>query len=99
LTLNTINAPQALYYRFDLACNKSLKQYLEVNGYEWMLTVSANNTKDYTLKFNWSDIKPLIQNGKIRFDKGVKDNFFWFRIQTINKIAVDGILKKGKIQE
>ena len=88
LTLNTTNAPQALFYRFDLACNKSLKQFFEIDGYEWTLRIPANNTKDYVLRFNWSDLKPLIQNGKIWFDRGVKKNFFWFRIQTVNKISV-----------
>ena len=91
LTLNTTNAPQSLYYRFDLACNKSLKQFFETNGYEWTLTIPANNTIDYVLRFNWSDIQPLIQNGKIWYDKGVTNNFFWFRIQSVNKIAVDKV--------
>ena len=76
LTLNTTTAPQSLFYRFDLACNKSLKQFLEIDGWEWTLTVPANNTKDYTLRFNWSDLQPLKQSGKIWFDKGIKDNFF-----------------------
>jgi hypothetical protein len=88
LTLNTTNAPRALYYRFDLACNKSLKQYLERDGWEWTLTVPANNTKDYTLVFNWSDIRGLVDTGKVWFDRGVKDNFFWFRIQSVNKVPV-----------
>jgi hypothetical protein len=44
LTLNTTLAPRALYYRFDLALNKTLKQYLETDGYEWKLTIPANNT-------------------------------------------------------
>jgi len=88
LTLNTTGAPQALYYRFDLACDKSLKQYAEINGYVWTLTIPANNTMDYTILFNWSDIKPLIQSGKVWYDRGVTNNFFWFRIQSVNKIGV-----------
>jgi hypothetical protein len=88
LTLNTTNAPRDLYYRFNMAFNKTLKQYLTVDGTEWRLTIPANNTKDYTIFFNWSDIKQLIQNGKVWFDKGIKNNFFWFKIQTVNRIPV-----------
>jgi hypothetical protein len=106
LTLNTTLAPKALYYRFDLACNKSLKQFVNREStynitennvttthtsWNWELTVSANNTKDYTIVFNWDDIKSLVQSGKVWFDRDVKDNFFWFRIQTVNKIAVDKV--------
>lgn len=88
LTLNTTLAPKELFYRFDLACNRSLKQYAEIDGYEWILTVPANATENYTLFFNWSDIKDLVSSGKVTLDKGVKDNFFWFRIQSVNKIPV-----------
>ena len=91
LTLDTHEAPQSLYYRFDLALNKSLKDYVEVDGYEWRFKVPANNTRDYSILINWSDIKPLISNNKVWFDRGVKNNFFWFRIQTVNKIPVDTI--------
>ena len=88
LTLDTSAAPQSLYYRFDMACNKSLRSYLEIDGYSWRLVLPANMTVNYTVLFDWSDIKPLKDSGKIWFDKGVQENFFWFRVQTVNKIAV-----------
>jgi len=91
LTLNTTLSPKELYYRFDLACNKSLKQYAEIDSYEWTLTVPANATENYTLFFNWSDIKDLVSSGKVTLNKGVKDNFFWFRIQTVNMIQPNKI--------
>ena len=46
LTLNTTGASQAYYYRFGFICNKSLRDYVEINGWDWRLTLPANNTKD-----------------------------------------------------
>jgi len=94
LTLNTTLAPESLFYRFDLACNKTLKDYMNHennDSWVWNLIVPANNTTDYTIFFDWSDVKQLVNNSKIWFDRGVKDNFFWFRIQSVNKIHVGTI--------
>jgi len=91
LILDTHDAPQSLYYRFDMAVNKTLKEYTEICGYEWLLTIPGNDTRDVNVFFNWSDIKPLLQNNKVWFNRGVKNNFFWFRVQTVNKIDVDKI--------
>jgi hypothetical protein len=88
LTLNTTDAPRELFYRFSLACNKTLRDYAEINGDEWKLTLPANETENYTISFNWSDIHDLINSGKVWFNRGVKDSFFWFRIGTVNKIPV-----------
>lgn len=92
LTLNTTLAPKALYYRFDLACNASMKEYLnESTLSQWNFKVPVGD-RDMFVYFNWSDIKPLIQSGKVFFKHGIKtvegQDYFWFRIQTRNKIPV-----------
>jgi outer membrane protein assembly factor BamB len=93
LTLNTTNAPQSLYYRFELGCNASLKSYInKSSNYEYTLTLPANLTEDYNLSFNFSDVKPLITSGKVTVKHGIKNidgnNYFGFRVQTVNKIDV-----------
>ena len=93
LTLDTTNAPMALFYRFDLGCNASLKSYInKSSNYEYTLTLPANATEDYTIFFNFSDIKPLIQNGKVTAHSGVKNidgkDYIGFRVQTVNKIQI-----------
>jgi hypothetical protein len=81
LTLNTNDAPRSLYYRFDLAFEKTVLDYMEVDGWRWDIKVN-----EYDVFFDWSDIKELVNTSKVTFDKGVTNNFFWFRIQTVNKI-------------
>ena len=83
LTLNTTTAPQSLYYRFDLAFNKTIQEYIVVDDWKLKLTVA-----EYPLYFDFSDIRQLVNTSKVWIDKGIKNNFFWFRVQTVNQIAV-----------
>ncbi len=92
LTLNTTNAPRSLYYRFDLACNATMKHYLNDSTMsQWTMIVPVGD-REMTIFFNWSDIKTLVQNGQVWFKHGKKayngQDYFWFRIQTVNRIAV-----------
>lgn len=92
IILNTTGAPTDLYYRFELGCNFSLKSYINKSeNHEYILTLQANATEDYQIYFNFSDVLPLIQQGKITIKHGVKNvsgqEYIGFRAQTVNKIA------------
>ena len=86
LTLDTNDAPQSLYYRFDLAFNKTVSDYVEIDGWRWNINVG-----EYNVFFDWSDIKELVNTSKVFIKKGIQNSFFWFRVQTVNKIAIDKV--------
>ena len=73
----TFTAPVDVYEaRFTFACDLVVLDYVEKDGYEIWLNYSANETEVYNMMFNWSDLK---QYEGIYFNKGVIDDFFWFR--------------------
>lgn len=87
VTLNiTNNHPtQDLYFRLEHGYNISLKSSLnKSSNYEYFLVFPANETEDYEVFFNWSDIKPLVQNGTVIAKTGIKNingtDYFGFRI-------------------
>ena len=91
LILNTTGAPKDLYYRFDMAVKSAVKKYINKSKWEYRLTIPANATEDYNLYFNFSDIRELVDSGKVTFKRGITNyqgsEYFYFRVKTVNKIA------------
>jgi len=93
LTVTNNHPTQALKFRFSFAIDLRVKNYINESSTKWnyILTFQANETEEYNVFFNFSDIKSLVQAGKIHAKHGIKtigDNeYFWFRIisnQTLN---------------
>jgi len=87
ITLNVTNMhpTQPLHFRFSFGIDLRVKQYInKTSNYEYVLTYPANDTEDYVVYFNFSDVKPLIQNGVVLAKQGIKniggDDIYWFRI-------------------
>jgi len=94
LTLDTTNAPMPLYYRFDLGCDTEIKEYIsKVTNSIYELKLPVTETEDYDIYFDFSDIKPLIQNNKVTVQHGIKNidskDYIGFRVKTVNKIPVE----------
>lgn len=90
LTLNTTLAPKSLYYRFTLVANRSVISHINKSvQYQYTLNLSANATENYSLVYNYSDLVPYIESGKINIKQDVKNNYFYQRIKTNKKIAVN----------
>jgi hypothetical protein len=80
----TNHAPIATKFRFTFGVDLQIKDYVNRTGqYEYTMTYTANG-RDFYFTFNWSDIVPLVQNGAIRVNHGVKNisgtPMYWFRI-------------------
>jgi len=89
----TNNAPVPARFRFKFGIDARVKQYVnKSSNYEYVLTYPANETEDYTVFFNWSDIKPLVQNGMLSVSHGVKNigdgDVFWFIITANQNLSV-----------
>jgi len=87
VTLNVTNMhpSQDLFFRFTFGIDLRVKQYVNKSSwYEYELVFPANETEDYTVFFNFSDVKPLIQDGVVIPKHGVKNvggkDVFWFRL-------------------
>lgn len=96
LILDTTGAPLSLYYRFQLLVNASIKQYINMSSnWELDLTLPANNTEDYVINFNWTDLRTLYQGGKIDIEQKLisrgGEDFYYFNITSVNKIQPDKI--------
>jgi len=81
----TNNAPIATRFRFTFGIDARVKQYInKTSNFEYELTYPANATEDYNVFFNWTDLKPLLQNDIIDVNHGIKNiagkDVFWFRI-------------------
>jgi len=81
----TNNAPIATFFRFTFGIDARVKNYVNKSSwYEYELTYSANATENYTVFFNFSDVKPLIQNETLFANHGIKNiggkDVFWFRL-------------------
>ncbi len=90
-TLNiTNNHPtQALKFRLKFDIDAQVKNYVNRSSwYEYELTYTANKTENYTVFFNYSDLKPLIQNETLFAQHGIKNidgkDVFWFML-TVNQ--------------
>jgi len=87
-----INPPFTTRYRFGLAVDGRIKDYVNRSGqYEYILNVNINATNEtYQVVFNWSDIAQYIQNGFIMVKHGFKtrnnQEFFYFIIETVNPL-------------
>ena len=84
ITLN-FTSPFTTKYRFTFGIDLHVKDYVNRTGhYEYTLTYPISETENYTVFFNWSDIVPLVQQGKITLSHGIKNmsglNVFWFMI-------------------
>lgn len=89
LTMNTTNAPRSLYYRFTLVANRSVISHVNKSvDYQYTLNLGANATENYSLVYNYSDLAPYIENGKITIKQGIWNNYFYQRIKTNKKIVV-----------
>ena len=87
IVLNTTGADQNYYYRFMLNCNESLRQMVNHSSlYEYVLTLPCNMTEDYNITYNFSDLKPLLQQGVITVNSGVTNNIFWSAVSTVTRI-------------
>ena len=87
IVLNTTGAPLSYYYRFVLDCNESLLSYVNHSSlYEYDLTLPANLTENYTVAFNFSDLKPLLQQGKLTVSSNVTGGVFHCYVSTVTKI-------------
>jgi len=81
----TNNAPIDTYFRFTFGIDIAVKNYVNKTSlYEYEITYPANATEDYNVLFNFSDVKPLIQDGVILANHGIKNingnDVFWFRL-------------------
>jgi len=84
ITLN-FTSPYTTRYRFIFGIDLQVKNYVNRTGHhEYMLTYPVSETDNYTVFFNWSDIVPLVQQGKITLSHGIKNmsgvEAFWFMI-------------------
>jgi len=90
LVLNTSQAPKSLYYRFTLVANRSVISHINKSvSYQYTINLSANATENYSLVYNYSDLTPYIDSGKITIKQGIYNNYFYQRIKTNKKIAVN----------
>ncbi|GAG91620.1 unnamed protein product, partial [marine sediment metagenome] len=90
LILNTTNAPRSLFYRFTLVANRSVISHINKSvNYEYTLNLSANQTENYSLTYNYSDLAPYIQSGVITIKQGIWNDYFYQRIRTTKRIAVN----------
>ena len=86
VTLNvTNNAPIDTWFRFTFGIDLRVKSYINRSGwYEYVLTYPANETENYTVFFNFSDVQPLIQSGMVIAKHGVAivdgREVFYFRL-------------------
>jgi len=93
ITLNVTNnhPTQDLFFRFTFGIDLRVKEYINhSNWYEYVLTYPANETENYTVFFNFSDVKPLIQNGTVIARHGVheyqgKDVYFFRLTQNMSR--------------
>jgi len=81
----TNHAPIATKFRFTFGIDLRVKEFANRTGqYEYTLTYQANQTQNYNMRFNWSDLIPLVQAGTISLNHGIKNvggkDLFWFRI-------------------
>jgi len=88
----TNNAPIDTYFRFKFGIDLRVKQYVnKTSNFEYEITYPASDTENYTVFFNWSDLIPDIQAGKISVDHGVKNiggkDVFWFIIRGLKKLS------------
>jgi len=87
ITLNVTNnhPTQSLYFRFTFGIDLRVKQFVnKSSNYEYELTYPANATENYTVFFNFSDVKPLIQSGLLLAKHGVTNKtgtpLYFFRL-------------------
>jgi len=78
-------APYTTDYQLTYAINLPVKSYVNNSkNYEYVLTYSVNETEDYTVFYNWSDMiaipEPLIFEHGMRTIDG--DDHFYFRVIT-----------------
>ena len=90
VTLN-FTSPFTTHYRFTFAIELDSIDYVNRSDYEIGLNLSIPNTDEvYYVVYNWSDIKPLIDNNKLTISHGRithnEQRWFWFRMQTVNEI-------------
>jgi len=87
IVLNTTGADQNYYYRFKLNCNESLRQMANHSSlYQYDLTLPANFTENYTISYNFSDLKPLLQSGAITISHNISNDTFSAIVSTVTKI-------------
>jgi len=81
----TNNGPVPLRFRFVFGIDARVKQYInKTSNFEYVLTYPANETEDYTVFFNWNDIRPLLEREIITVDHGIRKyegkDYFYFKI-------------------
>jgi len=87
IILNTTGADQNYYYRFMLNCNESLRQNAtHPSLYEYDLTLPANLSEDYNISYNFSDLKPLLQQGVITVSHNISNDNFKAIVSTVTRI-------------
>jgi len=87
IILNTTGADQNYYYRFMLNCNESLRQNAtHPSLYEYDLTLPANLSEDYNISYNFSDLKPLLQQGVITVSHNISNDMFSAIVSTVTRI-------------
>jgi len=83
----TNNAPQATRFRFKFGIDARVKDFVnKTSNFEYVLTYPANSTEDYKVFFNWSDIKPLLENDIVDVKHGIVErqgrDVFYFIIES-----------------
>jgi len=87
IVLNTTGASTNYYYRFVLNCNETLRSYVNHSSlYEYDLTLPANTTENYTVAYNFSDLKPLLQQGVITVNSNASGGVFHCYVTTVTRI-------------
>jgi len=87
ITLN-FTSPYTTRYRFTFGIDARVLSFVNrTDRLEYVLTYPINNSEyNYTVFFNWSDLIPMLDNGTISVNHGIKNiggrDVFWFRIIT-----------------
>jgi len=87
ITLN-FTSPYTTKYRFTFGIDAKVLSFVnKTDRLEYVLTYPINNSEyNYTVYFNWSDLIPMLDNGTISVNHGIKNvggrDVFWFRIIT-----------------
>ena len=87
ITLN-FTSPYTTKYRFTFGIDARVLSFVnKTDRLEYVLTYPINNSDyNYTVYFNWSDLIPMLDNGTISVNHGIKNingrDVFWFRIIT-----------------
>ncbi len=97
--INTTTAPTSLYYRLTFAIDERCTNYINGSGidnHSVQFDIPFGN-ESASFVFNWSDIIPLINSGRVYVRRGRttigNNSYFWFRVFSTDKINPDVVFE------